>query len=94
MNVRRVLTFRGIHLTADGDYVDRAVTGYSRGEGKKPCIMKEVIYGHYRLIEKMSPEDIDDGLRPPKHDRVFTDPSDFTYHYLRRSRRPTTATST
>lgn len=85
--MRRMMTFRGIHLTADGDYVDRTVTGFSRGEGKKPCIIKEVIHGRYRLIERLSPEALEDGVRPPRHDRVFTDPSDFTYHFLKRIRR-------
>lgn len=73
-------------ITPD-DYVDRTVVVSSRGEGKKPFIIKEMIHDRYHLIKRLSPEALDAGARPPKHDQIFIDPSDFMYHFLRKVRR-------
>jgi hypothetical protein len=84
--VKRLKKFRGITRLSNGEYVDRYVEGYSRGELKKPQILKEVIYARYKCIGVLSGDAVEDGVRPPRHDAVFIDPMVWTYHYLRRIR--------
>jgi hypothetical protein len=82
--MKKLKTVRVIAPVSDKIYVDKTVIGFSRGELKKPFILKEIIHGYYREIGVLSGEAIQDGESRPKHDKVFCDPCDFMFHYLRR----------
>jgi hypothetical protein len=86
---RQRRSVRVITYPVDGIYTDKtvvAVIGGSAGHGReRPIVrLREVVHGRYRLVERMSGEGLEDGLQPPPHDKVFINPSDFTYHFLKR----------
>ena len=76
---------RVITCPVDGIYTDKTVVAVVGG-GRPLVKLREVVHGRYKLVERMSPEGLQDGLVPPRHDKVFIDPSDFTFHYLERIR--------
>jgi hypothetical protein len=82
---------RAISAPVNGVYTDRTVVavggGTASGHPERPIVkLRVVVHDQYHLVERITPEALEDGYPIPKHDRVFTDPYDFTFHFLRKTR--------
>lgn len=80
----KMRTIREISRLSKDVYVDRTVTGHSRGEGERFVIVKQVIHNKYKRICVLTIEELDSGIKPPKHDSLYVDPEGFAYHFLRK----------